>query len=138
MKLDRKLLRECLLREIYSQVSPSNKKTITVKDVPVSVELATSDEQRNKGLMFRNSMPYNSGMLFDFNDTDLRGFWMKNTPMPLSIAFIDSNGIIVNIEDMEPYSLESSYSSRPCRYALEMNQGWFRDNGVEPGDKCFL
>ena len=88
--------------------------------------------------MFRKSMPENEGMLFDFFNDEDRGFWMKNTTIPLSIAFIDSSGTISNIEQMEPNSLNSAYSKKPCRYALEMNQGWFSENDIHPGSKCLI
>ena len=138
MKLSKKILRESVLREIHDQVFSPKKKTILVKGMPVDVEIADTSQKRDEGLMFRRSLEKDSGMLFDFMDTDRRGFWMKNTSIPLSIAFIDSDGKIVNIEDMEPFSLSSSYSASPCRYALEMNKGWFRKNKIFPGDSCKL
>tara|TARA_R110000824_G_C14786187_1_gene632615 strand:- start:117 stop:533 length:417 start_codon:yes stop_codon:yes gene_type:complete len=138
MKLSRKLLRESLIKEIDSQMNSCARRNISVGNLPVSVEVADTPSLRDTGLMFRQNMPEDHGMLFDFSDSDDRGFWMKNTHIPLSIAFIDSDGTIVNIEKMSPMSLNSVYSESPCRYALEMNHGWFDRNGIQPGTKCSL
>tara|TARA_E500000331_G_C17256569_1_gene713355 strand:- start:2168 stop:2587 length:420 start_codon:yes stop_codon:yes gene_type:complete len=138
MKLTRKILRESLIREINSQKSTCKKKDIIVNSTPIRVEIADTPELRDRGLMFRKSIPENQGMLFDFFNDDDRGFWMKNTNIPLSIAFIDSSGVISNIEKMTPHSMRSVYSKKPCRYALEMNLGWFDKNGILPGSKCSL
>ena len=126
------------LREIDFQTRSCEKRDIKVGTVPATVEVASTPEARDTGLMFRQSMPDNHGMLFDFFDRDTRGFWMKNTNIPLSIAFIDSDGTIVNIEEMLPLSLNSVHSKGPCRYALEMNKGWFDRNEIYPGTKCRL
>ena len=138
MKLTRKILREALEKEIDSQIDSCEIRDIAVGDTPARVEIADDPAKRDTGLMFRRTMPENHGMLFDFFDTEDRGFWMKNTALPLSIAFIESDGTIVNIEKMSPFSLSSAYSKKPCRYALEMNQGWFDKNGIVPGTKCSL
>lgn len=138
MRLDKKLLRETISREIYRQVSPGAKRQIIVGGLPVEVEIADTPEKRDLGLMFRRSLMEDQGMLFDFHDEDHRGFWMKNTPLPLSIAFISGDGKIVSIKDMVPNSLETVRSDFPCRYALEMNSGWFKRNGLSAGSQCLL
>ena len=90
------------------------------------------------GFMERTSIPAGTGMLFVFDRDQILSFWMKNTPTPLSIAYIDSSGRIRNIFDMTPYSLASVVSTTSCRYALEVPQGWFSEVGVKVGDKVDL
>lgn len=103
-----------------------------------SVELAVTPAERARGLMFRESLPKNSGMLFVFETEQLLSFWMQNTSIPLSIAYIDESGIITDILDMEPYDLSSVSSSRPARYALEVNRGEFRQKGIRPGNRVIF
>lgn len=110
------------------------KREISINDIPISVEVADTDFLRNKGLMFRESIPENDGMLFVFPDDIIRSFWMKDTQVPLSIAFIDLDGYITNIEDMTPHDLNNTVSDSPATRALEMNRGWFDDMGISPGD----
>jgi uncharacterized membrane protein (UPF0127 family) len=98
------------------------------------VEIAETPETMIKGLMERPSMPRDQGMLFVFAQTGRAPFWMKNTLIPLSIAFIDEGGVIVHIEDMEPLTENLHTPPSDYRYALEVNQGWFRDNGVQVRD----
>ena len=90
---------------------------------------------RAQGLMYRKSLAQNAGMLFIFDEQAPHCMWMKNTLVPLSVAFIDDNGAIVNIADMEPHSEASHCATRPVRYALEMNRGWFAARGVKPGSR---
>ena len=127
-----KLLRE-YISCILSESATSTKLTINGKDL--YVELATTDESRNTGLMFRESLSYNSGMLFMFPDSRPLSFWMKDTYIPLSIAYLNEAGEILNIEHMFPFNLTSVKSLGNARYALEMNKGWFRENGIAVGDK---
>ncbi len=101
----------------------------------IRAEVARTPEQRAIGLMHRREMPPNDGMLFVFDEPGVQCFWMKNTLLPLSIAFMADDGSIVNIEDMQPQSLASHCSGQPVRYALEMNQGWFAKRGLKPGAK---
>jgi len=101
----------------------------------IHAEVAQTDEQRAIGLMHRPSMPTNAGMLFIFEQLQPQCFWMKNTLLPLSIAFIADDGSIVNIAEMKPQTLDSHCSDKPVRYALEMNQGWFAKRGIKPGSK---
>ena len=106
---------------------------VTVAGIPIDVEIAATPKSRKDGLMYRDSI--NKGMLFCFPDCRPRSFWMKNTYVPLSIAYADDAGIITNIEDMDPHITLGIKSSSPATYALEMEQGWFEKNGVIPGDK---
>jgi len=101
----------------------------------ISAEVAASASARTRGLMFRESLPPDHGMLFVFPDEAPRSFWMRNTPLPLSIAYADAGGRIVHIADLEPLDERSVPSRYPARYALEMRQGWFRDRAVRPGDR---
>ncbi|MBP5443530.1 MAG: DUF192 domain-containing protein [Treponema sp.] len=101
----------------------------------VSAELAIKEEERNYGFMNRKDIPDGTGMLFIFEKDQVLHFWMKNTPHPLSIAYIDSNGIIADILDMTPFSEATVSSTRSVRYALEVPQGWFKKNGIKEGDK---
>ncbi|NJK78949.1 MAG: DUF192 domain-containing protein [Chloroflexaceae bacterium] len=106
---------------------------LTIDGHTVQVELASTSAQRAQGLMFRESMPEERGMLFVFPDDQMRSFWMRNTLIPLSIAFMDADRRIINILDMEPLD-ESLYNSEaPARYALEVNQGWFEERGIVSG-----
>ena len=99
----------------------------------LKAEVARTDEQRQMGLMLRNEMAQHEGMLFVFEEQAIHCFWMKNTLLPLSIAFIADDGSIVNIVDMPPQSLASHCPAKPVRYALEMNQGWFVKHGIKAG-----
>ncbi len=103
--------------------------------VAVNAELAVKAEERNWGFMERKDIPDGTGMLFVFEKDQVLSFWMKNTPHPLSIAYIDSKGIITDLLDMTPYSLESIRSSKSVRYALEVPQGFYLANGVAVGDR---
>jgi uncharacterized membrane protein (UPF0127 family) len=99
----------------------------------IDAELAQTPEQRTIGLMFRPSMGVNDGMLFVFEEAAQQCFWMKNTLIPLAIAFIGDDGRIVNIDRMLPQTLDPHCSTRPVRFVLEMNEGWFERRGVKPG-----
>ena len=99
----------------------------------IQAEVAQSPDERSTGLMFRKEMGTNEGMLFAFEQPAQQCFWMKNTLLPLSIAFIADVGSIVNIDHMKPQTLESHCSTKPVRYVLEMNQGWFAKRGIGPG-----
>lgn len=98
------------------------------------VQMATSPRARSAGLMHRKSMPENEGMLFVFQNRGIQCFWMKNTLIPLSTAFIADDGRIVNIADMQPLSVASHCSEQPVRFVLEMNQGWFQKRGLGSGN----
>jgi uncharacterized membrane protein (UPF0127 family) len=99
----------------------------------LQVEVARTAQERSIGLMFRKSMGTNEGMLFIFEQPGQQCFWMKNTLLPLSVAFLADDGTVVNIDDMKPQTLDSHCSSRPVRFVLEMNDGWFAKRGVKAG-----
>ncbi len=101
----------------------------------ITAQMARTPDQRQIGLMFRKDMPEHEGMLFVFDAPAVQCFWMKNTLLPLSAAFVRDDGSIVNIVDMKPQSLDSHCSKEPVRYVLEMNQGWFDKRGLGPGKK---
>ena len=101
----------------------------------IDAQLAATSEQRQVGLMFRKDMPQHEGMIFVFEQASQQCFWMKNTLLPLSAAFVADDGTIVNIEDMKPQTLDSHCSAKPVRYVLEMNKGWFAKKGIKAGSK---
>lgn len=99
----------------------------------IRAEVADSDATRGQGLMRRSALPQNGGMLFVFDAPGAHCMWMKNTPLALSVAFIDAGGAIVNIEDMHPHTEQSHCAARPVPYALEMRLGWFGERGIRAG-----
>jgi uncharacterized protein len=101
----------------------------------IDAQVAQTPGQRATGLMYRNEMPQHEGMLFVFEQPTVQCFWMKNTLLPLTAAFVGDDGTIVNLADMKPQSMDSHCSEKPVRYVLEMNQGWFAKKGVKPGAK---
>ena len=101
----------------------------------IKAELAVSPSQQATGMMFRREMPGNEGMLFVNDDTATRCFWMRNTLVPLTIAFVADDGTIVNLADMKPFDEASHCSTKPVRLVLEMNQGWFAKRGIRAGAK---
>ncbi|MGN8554261.1 UNVERIFIED_CONTAM: DUF192 domain-containing protein [Microbacterium sp. SLM126] len=101
----------------------------------IQAEVAGTPEARERGLMYRKSMPANAGMLFVFEEKAGHCFWMRNTNLPLSIAFLADDGSIVNIEDMKPQTEDNHCPRAAVRYALEMNKGWFAQKGIKPGAK---
>ena len=101
----------------------------------IKTEVAQTPEQQATGMMFRREMGTNEGMLFANDEPGMRCFWMRNTLLPLSIAFIADDGRIVNIADMEPQSERSHCSAQPVRFALEVNKGWFAKRGIKAGSR---
>jgi uncharacterized membrane protein (UPF0127 family) len=99
----------------------------------IQAEVADTPALRQQGLMHRKGLRPNSGMLFVFDEKAGHCFWMKNTPLPLTIAFLADNGEIVNLADMQPHSEQNHCPRAPIRYALEMQQGWFQQRGIKPG-----
>jgi uncharacterized membrane protein (UPF0127 family) len=111
---------------------------LVIKQVRISVEVANNPEDRATGLMFRSALEPDQGMLFVFDEAGIYPFYMKNTKIPLSIAFIDKNGIIINIQQMTPLDEQNlHYSAKPFLFSLEVNQGWFLQNGIKEGDTVF-
>ena len=123
-----------LLAPLAAAAEPLPQTTLTVRFFQITAEVASTPGQRAKGLMGRKSLLPNHGMLFIFESPSTQCFWMKNTPLPLTIAFVADDGKIVNFADMQPFSEQEHCSARPVRFALEMEQGWFAKRGVLPGD----
>jgi len=101
----------------------------------IDAQVALTPEQRAIGLMFRREMPQHEGMLFVFEQPAGQCFWMKNTLLPLTAAFVADDGTIVNLADMKPQTTDSHCSAKPVRYVLEMNRGWFAKRGIKAGSK---
>ena len=101
----------------------------------IKAEIAVNHVSRMQGLMLREKMGANEGMLFVFPERDRQCMWMKNTLLPLSVAFLDDAGVILNVEDMKPQTEDSHCSAKPARYALEMNLGWFKAKNLKPGTR---
>jgi len=101
----------------------------------IEAEVAADQANRMQGLMQRRSMPANQGMLFVFPQADRHCMWMRNTLLPLSVAFLDEQGRILNIEDMKPQTDTSHCAAGPARFALEMNVGWFSGKGIKAGQR---
>jgi uncharacterized membrane protein (UPF0127 family) len=99
----------------------------------IQAELAVTPSQQATGMMWRTEMPGNEGMLFVNSDDQIRCFWMKNTLIPLTIAYLTADGTIINLADMQPRSEQSHCSAKPARFALEMRQGWFAKRGIQAG-----
>ncbi len=105
------------------------------REIKFDIEMADTEPRREHGLMFRKQMGAYEGMLFDFFREQPVAFWMKNTLIPLSVAFVADDGSVVNIEDMKPQTLDGHCSTKPVRYVLEMNVGWFAKRGIKAGSK---
>ncbi|MFT4241591.1 MAG: DUF192 domain-containing protein [Acidovorax sp.] len=101
----------------------------------IDAQVAIAPQERQTGLMHRKEMPQHEGMLFVFEQPATQCFWMKNTLLPLTAAFVDDDGTIANLADMKPQTLDSHCSAKPVRYVLEMNQGWFAKRGIKAGFK---
>ena len=108
---------------------------LSIKGHKLTAEVAATDGSRTTGLMHRRMMPENRGMLFVFASAQPQSFWMMNTHIPLSIAYIDEHGVIVNITDMKPLTTDPHPSAKPAKYALEMNQGWFAKRSIKAGTR---
>ena len=109
--------------------------TLSVGMHQIQSQIARTPEQHATGLMYRTEMPQQEGMLFEFNESKLQCFWMKNTLIPLTAAFVADDGTIVNLEDMKPRTTASHCSAKPVRFVLEVNQGWFAKRGLKAGTK---
>lgn len=119
-----------------SATSPAGLRTVEVKigAETFTLEVADQPATRTRGLMRRDAMPRDHGMLFVFPDTDERSFWMKDTRIPLDILYLDAAGRVVSIHQMKPYDLRGTVSEGPAKYAIELNQGMSAETGVKPGD----
>ncbi len=115
--------------------APPRSTVLRIASHPLKVEVAASEAERDRGLMFRKSLPREEGMLFLFDDPGYYGMWMKNTLIPLSVAFVDREGVILNIADMEPQTLDTHLAAGPALYAIEANKGWFAAHRIQAGDK---
>lgn len=122
--------------KIYKPRLPT--RVIEVAGHKLRVEVADEQHERQRGLMFRSYLPDSAGMLFIFDDTDLHPFWMKNTFIPLAIAFIDEDSIITDIKWMKPQDTNSYYPSKEIKYTIEVNRGWFVKRDIKPGMKVDL
>lgn len=108
---------------------------LKVGNHPLKVEVAANEPERMQGLMYRETLGKDDGMLFIFDELGYHSMWMKNTPLPLSVAFVDDDGKILNILDMKPHTLDSHMAAGPARYAIETNKGWFAAKKIKAGDK---
>ena len=122
---------------VVAQPQPQRLQAITLNAGMhnIRAELAITPEQRQMGLMYRRDLGTHEGMLFIFEQPAPQCFWMRNTPTPLTIAFLADDGSIVNLADMKPFDDSSHCSAKPVRYVLEMNQGWFAKRGIQAGFK---
>ena len=116
----------------------SKSKSLKIAGHKLNVEIASDEKSIKKGLMFRQTMPDDEGMLFIHDTPDVCSYYMKNTYIPLSIAFADEDGVIFQIEDMNPGDVNNVKSIQPALYALEMNQGWFNNNNILIGNEIIF
>ncbi len=145
---NKKLILALLILSFSTLLSCKTKSKLTVKNITITkadktqlvvkAEMAVKPEERNFGFMERKNIPDGTGMMFIFERDQILSFWMKNTPHPLSIAYIDSQGRIRDIYDMTPFSEASIVSTVSVRYALEVPQGWYEKNGIKKGDLVSL
>ncbi len=120
-----------------AQEAPQRLPTVTlgIGILNIKAEVAQTPREHEIGLMYRTSMGANEGMIFAFERPGQQCFWMKNTLIPLAVAFVADDGTVVNVDEMKPQTLDSHCSTRPVRFVLEMNTGWFKKHGVKAGDK---
>lgn len=134
-KIDEANLRELIRSTLIVEKSKAPMfVSLLSNGIDIVAEVADSPETRTRGLMCRLSLKENAGMLFVFSESQERSFWMKETYIPLSIAYLNEAGVILNIENMAPLNLASVRSSGRAMYALEMNEGWFEKHGIRAGD----
>lgn len=131
--MKRLLLLSTLLLALNSHAQTFPVTSLNIGVHLIRAEVATTDEERARGLMFRGQLGQNEGMVFRFPEARQVCMWMKNTLLPLSVAFIGVDGKIINIEDMKPGTLDAHCGKKPARYALEMHQGWFKERNIKPG-----
>ncbi|WP_020611713.1 DUF192 domain-containing protein [Sediminispirochaeta bajacaliforniensis] len=128
----------CFFLVLLSGCKGEQSVTLSIGTKQFTLEIADDQQERVKGLMFREKLSEDRGMIFVFEHDQLLGFWMKNTEIPLSIAYLDGSGTIVDILPMIPHDLQPVYSSRSVRYAIELNRGAFEAAGVREGDHIDL
>ena len=124
-----------MLHGAFAGAQPLPQLELTAGFHRIEAEVAANNAARMQGLMQRKSMATQRGMLFVFNHENTHCMWMRNTLLPLSVAFMDAGGTIINIEDMQPQTEDNHCARRPARFALEMNLGWFAQRGIKPGTK---
>lgn len=115
------------------QAAPVQRVELSIGPYRILAELANTPERRSRGLMYRTQLALNEGMLFIFDQTDRHCMWMKNTPLPLTVAFLDTKGRIINFADMTPFSEVAHCAAKPARYAIEMRKGWFEEKTIQIG-----
>lgn len=118
---------------LSQQIQKFNSTSLTAGIYVIKAEVAANEAERQQGLMFREKMAPNEGMVFIFDKPAAVCMWMKNTLLPLSVAFLDDEGKIINIEDMQPQTTDTHCAAKQARYALEMNLGWFKQKNIKPG-----
>lgn len=123
---------------VRGEILKPNESFVVIKEETLIVEVAYKPEEKMRGLMYREELQEDHGMLFVYDEEKILSFWMKNTPIPLSIAFISKEGVIVDIQDMEPLTTTSHRSKKPAKFALEVRRGWFKKRGIEIGDTVKL
>lgn len=119
---------------LSAQADPLITYPLRIKKHEIRAEVAGTEQDRRRGLMFRERLADSRGMIFLYTRPETSAMWMKNTRIALAVAFIDASGRILNIAEMEPYSEEAHASTGPATYALEMNRGWFRRHGIKTGE----
>ena len=132
MELWEQLLAAALV-SVCCMADPLPRIILFANDLPIDAETAHTDEARSRGLTHRKGLSEGSGMLFVFRESAMHAMWMRNTGIPLSVAFMDEHGRILNIEEMMPNTRNHHSAARPAKYALEVNRGWFEAHGVMPG-----
>ncbi len=139
IKYQNYLILKLILFFFYTNcLNTQTKYKIYIDSYEITVELAITPEERQKGLMYRKSLGENEGMLFVFPQKDKQSFWMKNTYIPLDIGFFDEDGYLLEVYSMTPNSEEIIQSTEPAKYALEMNQGWYRKKQIKRFSKLKL
>jgi uncharacterized membrane protein (UPF0127 family) len=118
---------------LFAQTASMPRVELTAGFHRIEAEVAANQADRSQGLMHRRALAPNQGMIFAFPQTATHCFWMRNTPLPLSIAFLDEKGTIISIDEMAPETEDNHCPPRPARFALEMNSGWFKAKGLRPG-----
>ncbi|WP_409523883.1 DUF192 domain-containing protein [Nitrincola sp. MINF-07-Sa-05] len=127
-----------LVKTQFRQTVEFERVTLQVGEHLLDTEVAETPAQRSQGLMWRESLPENSAMLFIMDTQNKQCFWMRNTLIPLTVAFIDSNGRIIEFFDMQPLSDETHCATQPAQFGLEVNQGWFARKGITAGERIRL